>query len=87
MTDPKALVARIDWWSEEPLSPALARLLADCRAALVAAVEDAARLEYVLPALSLADGDGDAIATRIGGALLLGMTGRAAIDAARKEKP
>lgn len=48
---------------------------------------DSERLDYILPLLELADGDGNAVATRIGGAMLLGLTGRAAIDAAREGKP
>ena len=47
---------------------------------------DSERLDYILPLLELADGDGNAVATRIGGALLLGLTGRAAIDAAKAQR-
>lgn len=45
---------------------------------------DAQRLEWVLPILSLAEGDGDARALRIAGALMLGKTGLEALDEAMR---
>lgn len=86
MTDPKELIAEARVFCNVNPHRAehyLVKRLAD---ALEAAVKDSERLDYILPLLELADGDGDAIATRIGGALLLGLTGRAAIDAARFAK-
>ena len=52
--------------------------------ALDTANEDTARLDWLLPVLSLAEGPTDTRAMKIGGALMLSMSGRAAIDAARK---
>jgi|CXWL01.1.fsa_nt_gi signal transduction protein with GAF and PtsI domain len=46
--------------------------------------EDSALLDWVLPILSLADGPTDERAMKLAGALILGMSGRDAIRAARK---
>lgn len=47
-----------------------------------ALVRDSARLDWLLPILSLAEGPTDERAIRLAGALMLNMSGRAAIDAA-----
>ena len=67
---------------------ALAKLraeLADANRRVADLERDRARLDYIMPLLELADGDGNAVAMRIGGALLLGLQGRAAIDAAMEK--
>lgn len=47
-----------------------------------ALVRDSERLDWLLPVLSLAEGPTDERTIRIAGALMLNMSGRAAIDAA-----
>lgn len=46
---------------------------------------DAERLDFLLPVLQLAEGDGDGRAMRLAAVLMLGKSGRAAIDTAMSD--
>jgi len=61
----------------------------ELEAQLAEARKDTARLDWVLPIMSCTDGpesETDERALRVAGALMLGKTGRDAIDAARGAK-
>ena len=79
---PKTYIARWKAVADALDMPPLTAIHPD--GTVTAANEDSARLEWILPILSLADGPTDERSMKIAGALMLGMSGRAAIDKARK---